>query len=190
MQSIVQLRKAHPDWTLQKIGDAGGGVTKARVRQVLQREGLPTRRPKKVDYCLKCNTEITRQRKYCKPCLREQHYVDVTCNHCGKPKQVTRTEWNRKKKDTEKYPEGAFYCDRICFGSRLGTVYGFGAHKTPKAALGDQVLFKETYSTHSGHVGTVEIRESLGKKYQYTIACECGDAVSPPTHVFNVTKVA
>ena len=40
---VVELRTAHPDWTLQSIASAAG-VSRERIRQVLKREGLATRR--------------------------------------------------------------------------------------------------------------------------------------------------
>ena len=39
---VADLRKSHPDWTLQRIGNTVG-VTKERVRQLLKLQGLPTR---------------------------------------------------------------------------------------------------------------------------------------------------
>ena len=40
---VALLRKSHPDWTLERIGTEVG-ITKERVRQLLNILGLPTRR--------------------------------------------------------------------------------------------------------------------------------------------------
>ena len=39
---IAELRETHPDWTLTRIATEVG-VTKERVRQLLVKQGLPTR---------------------------------------------------------------------------------------------------------------------------------------------------
>ena len=42
-ERVANLRKAHSDWTLVRIG-MEIGITKERVRQILVKLGLPTRR--------------------------------------------------------------------------------------------------------------------------------------------------
>ena len=39
---IARLRMTHPGWTLARIGEEVG-VTKERVRQLLKKQGLPTK---------------------------------------------------------------------------------------------------------------------------------------------------
>ena len=41
-ERVANLRKAHSDWTLVRIGTEIG-ITKERVRQILVKLGLPTR---------------------------------------------------------------------------------------------------------------------------------------------------
>ena len=40
---VALLRNSHPDWTLQQIANEVG-LSRERVRQLLMKSGLPTRR--------------------------------------------------------------------------------------------------------------------------------------------------
>ena len=85
--------------TLQAIGDKCG-VSKERVRQILQSEGMET---KHVDtrtkyYCSRCGKRIldpyTREngnktpRGLCYACSQEWHHVKVKCSVCGKEFEI------------------------------------------------------------------------------------------------------
>jgi DNA-directed RNA polymerase subunit RPC12/RpoP len=85
--------------TLQAIGEKCG-VTKERVRQILQSEEMETKHidTKTKYYCSRCGKRIvdtsTRNdgtklpRKLCKNCYDEWHHVKVTCSVCGKEFEI------------------------------------------------------------------------------------------------------
>jgi len=98
-EHAIKLREKSPCMTLQAIGDKCG-VSKERVRQILQSERMETKHldTKTKYYCSRCGKRIvdtsTRKdgtklpRKLCKNCYDEWHHVKVTCSVCGKEFEI------------------------------------------------------------------------------------------------------
>ena len=94
-EHAIKLREKSPCMTLQAIGDKCG-VSKERVRQILQSEGMETKHldTKTKYYCSRCGKRIkgtsTRKdgtkvpRQLCQNCYDEWHHTKVTCSVCGK----------------------------------------------------------------------------------------------------------
>ena len=98
-EHAIKLREKSPCMTLQAIGDKCG-VSKERVRQILQSEGMET---KHVDtrtkyYCSRCGKRILEPynrtngtktlKKLCNTCYHEWHHVKVICSVCGKEFEI------------------------------------------------------------------------------------------------------
>jgi len=123
--AIIELRKANPCLTLDKVGRLTG-VTRERVRQILRGVGMETKapRPKQQRYtCMMCGA-VTINRRFCsRECLSKDAWVEVACDECGRLKRIgksaliARTKWNKH-----------FYCSRVCAGKVIGRTFGFAAH--------------------------------------------------------------
>ena len=96
-EHAIKLREKSPCMTLQAIGDKCG-VSKERVRQILQSEGMET---KHIDtsikyYCSRCGKRVFDQyhrnngkpRGLCYYCSQEWHHVKVICSVCGKEFEI------------------------------------------------------------------------------------------------------
>lgn len=84
---VAFFRLKHPEWTLQTIG-AEVGVTRERVRQILNRLGLSTTfEGYHVGHpCPGCGVHVsTREPLYCsKQCRYASLRLLLTCDQCGK----------------------------------------------------------------------------------------------------------
>jgi len=124
------MRWTNPCATLQDMGDHFG-VTKERIRQVLNELDLPTRHysEKKMVGCMKCGNSFLAKKgkEFCSiKCRQDYNSVMVSCNQCGKMvkkrvSDIVLTE-NRLKIGYK----GNSFCDKKCQGFWLAEKHGYG----------------------------------------------------------------
>jgi len=133
---IAYLRNTYPERTMTSIAKEVG-VSRQRVHQVLQQEGLPTKsfRTLSIGYCQICEKPypelLSRYPKAHKECRLAANRVTVRCNYCGEPKEITLGLYYRavngyETKQGIKY-KGDFYCDKQHQGRWLAEQYGFNS---------------------------------------------------------------
>jgi len=122
---IVEARKADASRTLASIAEPLG-ISRERVRQILQDEGLRSASFRAHGHCDKCGGHFSPTHKYkakrCGACIPAHGLTDkVTkpCNTCGKPVERHPSESNQ---DNPHYTNNVVYCDMKCF--RLGPTIG------------------------------------------------------------------
>jgi hypothetical protein len=126
---ILQKRKANPCATLEEIGSKVG-VSKERVRQILNSENLPTKHWIQRYYiCNRCGLIFFaghgQSRLFCTPRCRILYYQAIlSCDECGKLFTL------RYSQVRERVMRGCqhFYCSRSCKGRAIGKKFGFSAH--------------------------------------------------------------
>lgn len=129
---IVAYRQANPTLTLQAIG-VRYGVTRERVRQILRRGGLPTRRPPPpMRFCKACSLPLNRDAaRFCSTaCWSVSLRITLTCEECG-------TLFKRRAADHAyrlRCGQRHIWCGKRCSGLWLGRTFGF-ARLTPRPAL-------------------------------------------------------
>lgn len=132
-KSIILLRVEHPEWVLREIGEAVG-VTRERVRQILNQHNLPTKAYRRFKYgfdeCPRCGGTKRVKGETCKPCRQEIRppWVTLTCIVCGNDFERIGAEHRAAIKNYPSHGEKVF-CGRECLGSYAGKNYGFPAHK-------------------------------------------------------------
>lgn len=174
---ITDLRKSDPYLTLREIGERVGR-TKERVRQILKGVGLPTSRPSMREKCRQCGKIAWpgghRVDRLCGSCGYESRSIMVSCHHCNATKRVTQGDIDKHNKPPY---NSRFYCNRVCFVSRIGG--GFG--RTCKFNIGDVAVFTSQthYSLHEGHVVSIRETSSGKSSRQYVVGCECGQTLRP-----------
>ena len=139
MRHVVLLRRTFPDWPASKIA-AVVGVSRERVRQILEREGLRTTRVsyRQTTLCKTCGKEISRGAVYCRLCEDATHRVLVTCFEDGMPFFVKMSRYKRVMKeamDPAGRYKGIFFHNRVCSGRRAGREFGFGRRLSEKKSL-------------------------------------------------------
>ena len=123
---IIEERKKNPCLTLQQIGDKYG-VSKEYIRQVLNREGLPTKHFIQNYVCNYCEKILHRRKLFCNHiCMRKYHDVQMICDYCGK----TFTRKIHNIKISLRRPLGGkgqkkFFCNKSCHGKYIAENYGF-----------------------------------------------------------------
>lgn len=156
---IAELRKEHPEWSMQQIGDTLG-VTRQMVHQTLKKANLPTRR------VLSSQGETRPQ--------SNSPMIQLLCNECGRVFDRSLSSYKSAMKDP-RY-KGVFYCNRICLGKRVGRLYGQYNLPKRKANPGDRIRFQNgQYGAHLGHTGIVIEKGT----YRYKVACNCGKEIRP-----------
>ena len=115
-ERIVELRQAHPEMTLEAIGQQVS-LSKERVRQVLVKAEMPTLSSLE-------KTFITKHSMFCSPkCLyiANQHHwtqwhndnpdrnTTYTCTYCGKLKTIRTTLYKRQVKQHKN-----LFCSHAC----------------------------------------------------------------------------
>jgi transcription elongation factor Elf1 len=113
-KDIIAYRKKYPCLTLQAVGDKFG-ITRERVRQILDRASSPTRhyiKPKTLYTCLNCGKETTYKIGLCsRECRYQYNMIPLVCDNCG-------VVFHRKKSlairhNTGRY-KGKVFCNRDC----------------------------------------------------------------------------
>lgn len=119
---VGNMRKMHPDYTLQQIGEQFG-ISRERVRQILNLLGIETKSSDRLligKFCERCGTAtISKKKTYCKQCQYELHHVPLICDNCG-------TLFWRLASGVLKYSgrENNYnhsFCNRSCFWNWMRT---------------------------------------------------------------------
>jgi len=117
-ESVVKARKGNKCFTLQQIGDMCGGISRERVRQILESEGLDTKSVRYATYvCNYCKKEFVQSIKFAKPfcsveCKSKHSNVDVACDNCGK---LFKKKIYSIMRDIKYYGQQHSFCCRSCF---------------------------------------------------------------------------
>ena len=122
MEKLAKIRWTNPCATLQEMGDRLG-VSRERIRQMLNRLELPTRHysEKKMVGCLQCGSPIREGKEFCNlKCHTAYNAIFVTCNQCGKLTRKTTARVISTEQRVKKGYKGNYYCDRKCFGRWFG----------------------------------------------------------------------
>ena len=124
-QRVLDIRKKDP---LRKAIDIAWeiGISRERVRQLLNELGLPTnlKNPKKIYLCRGCGRSILytqRRTMLCAICKTKSNYQLVTCEVCGK--QFPRR--NCVVTATKKRGYEHVFCSYSCKGKLHGPIFGF-----------------------------------------------------------------
>jgi hypothetical protein len=137
-QTVIDLRTAHPDWTLDKIGQTVDR-TRERVRQILISEGLEHRSTKaaysrlpshlkKGKPCKKCGTPVPYVERsygngyrggsyprYCSiECRPKEEEIELICFYCDKPYVLTVPQANSRQRRVTNGRYKATYCSHAC----------------------------------------------------------------------------
>lgn len=112
-EKIKEIRNENPTKKASEIAKELG-LTRERVRQILNSLGLPTRFLTPLRICLneKCVNEITRtsKAKTCSPlCFYEHHREIFKCAYCGEAKMMLKTILAIQR---QKYTNT--YCSKPC----------------------------------------------------------------------------
>lgn len=167
---IVEMVRANPNVTRKAISERTG-VTKERVRQILNSEALsvPYGRPYKGPWCRTCNKRMPGAlSNICEPCRIAEHPpIQFICEleQCGKT--FTLPQWEVKSLRRRHLPERRF-CSKQCWGSFAGNNYGFVAHPSNR-----QHHALKTHCKH-GHPFDEEntYRSSSNPTQRYCRACQ------------------
>jgi|TARA_Y100000310_G_scaffold162986_1_gene162918 hypothetical protein len=117
-EMVLRLRTINPEMKASHIAKEIG-VTRERVRQILNMLGLPTRvglLP--VEYCLQCGKPRNRNRLFCsRACAWESKYIYLKCMGCGNDFK------RREKLHAHNLRKGSSYvfCSKSCFGRHFGS---------------------------------------------------------------------
>jgi len=123
---IIQLRKDNPTMTLKAIGEACGGISGERVRQVLSKAEVETKAVKVYKWhCTKCKKHLrgvknnTKTVHLCFEC-RSAPRQTVLCSYCKNP--IIRPVYYLRSRT------GIYFCDKTCQGKWLGINKGLKVH--------------------------------------------------------------
>ena len=119
-QDIINSRLHNPCATLQQIGDKYG-ITRERVRQILESENLNTTHWKQKYKCLQCGEIIERSRSksFCsKDCQYNYSYPLIECCICKKLVRRNQGQLYRHDRQNKHY-----FCSKKCKGTWFG-LYG------------------------------------------------------------------
>jgi len=121
-EKIIDYRKNHPYMTLESIGN-NVGVTKERVRQILNSENLETRSlhriPAPMPNCKVCSKPVTyRRRIFCSAeCQYPGGRTTTKCHSCNKEITLMTSVYNSRLKRAK-----FIHCSRVCRdNTRRGT---------------------------------------------------------------------
>ena len=119
---IIQLRKENPRWTLQKIANESGGISKQRVWSILKSENLPTKmfnrslninRYKNCHFCKSIMPRGTGS-NYCNSICRENDlFINYPCSLCHKNMRLNKNIMLNKVQKLQQYN---FFCTKKCYG--------------------------------------------------------------------------
>lgn len=116
-QEIIDYRLGNPETTLQGIANEFG-ITRERVRQILFKAGVPTKRRqflwKNEYFCPKCGEYKTFYARLCRKCSYAERRILIPCETCGKLISKVRGDIEQAIK---RNPDARFFCSRECMGA-------------------------------------------------------------------------
>jgi len=124
---VIQTKLRNPCATLQQIGNKYG-ITRERVRQILEPFDLPTSRDirgKILRICPICGCEKAPNRRCCSLCAEKWHkdrYIQLACEVCGilYPRRAKELIYHINKRGYKHQ-----FCGKKCQGVWLAKGYGF-----------------------------------------------------------------
>ena len=126
--AVKAIKNKYPCMKAIRIAEIFG-VSRERVRQILQEAELPTHNYQK-HYCKYCGKEITKLTwkkhypRYCSPeCKFNVSHIPLSCSNCGKLFYVIQS-LGIKKSTKHKY----VFCSNNCKGDYLHKDYWMGKH--------------------------------------------------------------
>lgn len=125
---LAKMRWTNPCATLQEMGDRFG-VSKERVRQVLNEMDLPTRHfsEKKMVSCLKCGNPIKEGKEFCdRECQNDYNTILITCSQCGNLMERKACKTLLTENKIRLGYKGNFFCSKRCQGFWLAENHGYG----------------------------------------------------------------
>jgi DNA-binding NarL/FixJ family response regulator len=97
----------------------------------------------------------------------ECHRATVTCNYCGKEIHRGKALLTRHLKDQTARKiksKGNYYCDRKCFGAKMGQTVGFRAHPEHASGLSKGFTEEQIAEMQKMKRGGAKIRE-IGRRF-------------------------
>ena len=122
-EKVITYRQRNPCMSGQAIADRLG-ITRERVRQILQKVNLPTRAYKVPKLCAYCGDVIDKpyRKKYCSTdCHNKDTFVQVSCSYCG---NLHTRHKSYVICNTRRSGGDYFFCNNVCQGKYLGTHWG------------------------------------------------------------------
>jgi len=127
---LAKMRWTNPCATLQDMGDHFG-VTRERIRQVLNELELPTKHyaEKTMMGCLKCGTPFPEKegKEFCsRECQSVYNTILITCSQCGKLMKRKACQTLLTESRIKLGYKGNFFCSKRCQGFWLAEKHGYG----------------------------------------------------------------
>lgn len=123
--ALISYHEENPRATLKEMGQEFA-ITRERVRQILSRVGLRTRRTRKY-ICQDCGKALAGATKSgrCRECQKVFNRITLTCAICGLVFQR-----RRRLHFPTKHPRilAEAFCSKKCYGRFIGLHHGFVAH--------------------------------------------------------------
>ena len=123
-KKILEIRINNPCATLQQIGNQTK-LTRERVRQILNKHGLPTHHyhQRKQYTCLNCGKIITTDAThFCsRKCRHNYSQITVICSECNESFVISKTDLIAR---TKRHIIPKMFCSKTCFGRWVGKNHG------------------------------------------------------------------
>lgn len=156
---LAKMRWMNPCATLQEMSDRFG-VTRERIRQVLNEMELPTRHfsEKKMVGCLQCDNPIREGKEFCnRKCQNDYNTISISCSQCGKlmKRKACRTLLTESR--IKLGYKGNFFCSKRCQGLWLAEKHGYG--------IGGEVTMECSQCNEDFHISNsvYDIRSNKGQ---------------------------
>ena len=118
-KDVVSLRVNNPHMKGSEIARLVG-ISRERVRQILNTQGLLVRSVPRVRPCKVCGKPITHShaKYYCsRACFHRDHQVLLVCSTCGKHFLIPTSDYTLRLRDKK---TNRWYCSKKCQGKWLG----------------------------------------------------------------------
>lgn len=125
--AVLAFRQQNPIMKAVDIA-RGVGISRERVRQILNKYNLPTAIYKVPYICQDCGKILrngNQNRKWCKECRTNHLKVELVCETCGK--SFLREGWLYRKSQRRGYKH--IWCSKQCQGYWLGFNFGRVSHR-------------------------------------------------------------
>jgi len=125
---LAKMRWMNPCATLQEISEHFG-VSRERIRQVLNELELPTRHytETKMVSCLQCGSPIKEGKEFCgRNCQNAYNTILITCSQCGQLMERKACQTLLTESKIKNGYKGNFFCSKRCRGFWLAEKHGYG----------------------------------------------------------------